>query len=349
MKTATTIQHRNRRTVGPFTCKNPHCQRLFMGFPSNPNNYCSRRCNKRKYPASEKGCETCGTLFWSGAQNRKRYCSVKCVPKKPEQPCLRCGKTRPRSTTKFCSKRCENLWKIEHPKERFLKHVKATNNCWMWQGARNEFGHGQSYLNGRLQGAHRVSYQLFKDDIPRTFQVLHSCDVPECVNPDHLRLGSQKENIADCKIRGREHKGYGENGGQAKLLFEQVKSIRQMLISGITGVALAEKFGVGTSTVYSIKNGRTWRRYSGSENRKGLGLKQWQAILAFYGYRCGQCRETKPLVRDHFIPVSHGGTRNWLNIWPLCKPCNMTKGNKRLDIEKPPHVVAWKKGEFVIK
>jgi len=75
--------------------------------------------------------------------------------------------------------------------EIFLSHVhpKGEDECWIWEGGtRGQYGAG--WLNGRTQGAHCVSYQLFVGSIPDGIEVMHKCDVPLCVNPNHLKLGT---------------------------------------------------------------------------------------------------------------------------------------------------------------
>ncbi len=86
--------------------------------------------------------------------------------------------------------------------------------CWKWCGARTSprtpsptvKPYGQFWHEGKTQSAHRVSYKLFKGDIPRGLQVMHTCVNPLCVNPDHLRLGYADENIADKIRKGRHYK-----------------------------------------------------------------------------------------------------------------------------------------------
>lgn len=92
--------------------------------------------------------------------------------------------------------------------ERFWKYVDkdADGDCWLWTGARStgprRKWHGVFHDNGQVL-AHRFSYELHEEDIPEGMQVNHHCDVPHCVNPEHLYVGTQEENIHDAIERGR--------------------------------------------------------------------------------------------------------------------------------------------------
>lgn len=81
--------------------------------------------------------------------------------------------------------------------------MEKTDDCWIWKGGINFWGYGQMNFNGRNTGAYRVSWILHNDEIPGKLFVLHKCDNPLCVNPDHLFLGTQKDNIQDCIKKGR--------------------------------------------------------------------------------------------------------------------------------------------------
>jgi hypothetical protein len=78
-----------------------------------------------------------------------------------------------------------------------------TSSCLLWTGARHERGYGRVRFDGRIQSAHRVSWALaHKEAVPDHLHVLHRCDMPACVNPDHLYLGTQRQNMADRVSRG---------------------------------------------------------------------------------------------------------------------------------------------------
>ncbi len=86
---------------------------------------------------------------------------------------------------------------------KFLSHVKKKNGCWKWLSTKNCFGYGRLFSDNKEYKAHRVSWELKFGPIPNGLFVLHKCDNPECTNPDHLFLGTQRENMNDCLNKGR--------------------------------------------------------------------------------------------------------------------------------------------------
>jgi hypothetical protein len=138
---------------------------------------------------------------------------------------------------------------------RFMGKVSPCPNtgCWFWDGASaGEYGY---IRDERKRGvtAHRASYRLFCGEIPGGRQVLHSCDVPACVNPDHLFVGTQRDNIHDMKAKGRHPKGMAH--GKSVLSPDLVLLIRQ---SPLSHAALGRELGVGKSTIFNVRSGRTW-------------------------------------------------------------------------------------------
>lgn len=93
------------------------------------------------------------------------------------------------------------------PKERFLnKIIISKNGCWEWIARKNKGGYGTFQLNKKPILAHRFSYLIFKGEFFNGLLVCHKCDNPKCVNPEHLWLGTQKENMLDCYKKGRRNK-----------------------------------------------------------------------------------------------------------------------------------------------
>lgn len=145
---------------------------------------------------------------------------------------------------------------------RFLKrvNVKGKDDCWEWTGSRNnKEWHGQ-WRNkaGEIELTHRASWRLFKSKIPGGMFVLHKCDNPVCVNPNHLFLGTQSDNCRDMWSKGRANPKQlqGEKHGMSKLTAEAVREIRD---SSISGVELARKFGITPTTVCDVRKRRIWK------------------------------------------------------------------------------------------
>lgn len=154
----------------------------------------------------------------------------------------------------------------------FWSKVEKTDNCWTWKGRRNTArgGYGMFDVRRVTVRAHRFAYELVNGPIPAGFEVCHRCDDPRCVRPDHLFLGTRKENAADCQSKGRTSRGEGRY--DAKLSDDTVREIRQLYATvprqrngrpygrGPLSVrGLAQRFGVTPSAIHLAVRGRTWR------------------------------------------------------------------------------------------
>jgi hypothetical protein len=148
--------------------------------------------------------------------------------------------------------------------ERFWKFVDRTSTpdgCWPWIGYRDKDGYGHIQRNGHAERAHRVALELAGWIIPcEWLQILHSCDNPACVRPDHLRIGTPHDDVADKVSKDRQARG--ERHGRAKLNPVKVQEILVLYQRGVRGrgcEALAQQFGVSPKTVWRILSGRSWR------------------------------------------------------------------------------------------
>jgi hypothetical protein len=142
--------------------------------------------------------------------------------------------------------------------ERFMEKVQPEPNsgCWLWDGLVNRDGYGRFFLKGKPVGAHRASLLLRGAEIPDGMCVLHKCDVPACVNPDHLWIGTHADNVADRVAKGRSGAGPGHH--PSKLDAAAVRSIRSLRAAGIAVRAIANMFEVVPGTVYAVLSGKTW-------------------------------------------------------------------------------------------
>ena len=136
--------------------------------------------------------------------------------------------------------------------------IHPRTRCWMWTAAVNNHGYGLIKRRRQKDGryAHRVAYKLFKGDIPDGLFVLHKCDTPRCVNPEHLSLGTQSDNIKDCASKGRLVDNSGERHGMAKLDPEKVSQIRA---SDAKNGDLAKQYNVSETTIRFIRQRKLWK------------------------------------------------------------------------------------------
>ena len=150
-------------------------------------------------------------------------------------------------------------------KIRFFNKIKKTTSCWIWIAYRNPAGYGVIGKKGQTGNilAHRLSYIIHNGKIPKKYCVCHSCDNPFCVNPKHLFLGKQQDNMNDMVKKGRYKKRNipkGEDAFHAKLTWKKVSEIRRRYIRGVFGVPrLAKIYSVNNKTMFSIIHNRTWK------------------------------------------------------------------------------------------
>lgn len=128
------------------------------------------------------------------------------------------------------------------------------SGCWLWIGNINPNGYGKVWIKPRHHGAHRVMWEQHNGKIPNGLWVLHRCDTPLCVNPNHLFLGTFADNLADRMCKSRTAKG--ERAGKSKLTQAQVLQIKTE--AGLHR-EIAARYGINENQVSRIKGEKTWR------------------------------------------------------------------------------------------
>lgn len=146
---------------------------------------------------------------------------------------------------------------IESAKSRFQKYASPEPNtgCWLWSGGSNNGRYGHLRIGSKFVSAHRYSWLIHRGEIGRGQVICHHCDVPMCVNPDHLFVGTQADNVADMTAKGRRASFSGSANGRAKLTKEQAASIRS---DDRVNRVIARDYGVSFSLIWHIKKGRIW-------------------------------------------------------------------------------------------
>lgn len=144
------------------------------------------------------------------------------------------------------------------PEWRFFSKVAyGMSDCWYWVGCRHKLGYG--IIGGKK--AHRVSWEMHKGPIPAGLMVCHTCDVRCCVNPGHLFLGTQTDNMRDMWAKGRQGPRpdiAGEANPASKLTVSVVAQMKTLRSTGMSYREIAERFGVATMTALRAIKGESW-------------------------------------------------------------------------------------------
>lgn len=146
-----------------------------------------------------------------------------------------------------------------------LKRYKVMpNGCWEWQGALNSTGYGTVGVGSKRKGTnrtwltHRLAYEIFVGPIPPGMNILHRCDNPSCLRPDHLFPGTDADNVADMMAKRRHNTIRGSKIGTSILDEKIVRKIKRLLGYRNDGI-LARQFKISDSTVSDIRHGRSWK------------------------------------------------------------------------------------------
>ena len=155
--------------------------------------------------------------------------------------------------------------------ERFWEKVDKSNECWLWKASCDSYGYGHISVEKMMVKSHRLSWELTHGPIPCGLYVLHKCDNPKCVNPEHLFLGTALDNARDRDKKGRgacgkrngrftspETTPRGESHHKAKLSESDIVEIRKLLVDGVSHRKLGVMFGVTHATIGAIHRRKTW-------------------------------------------------------------------------------------------
>lgn len=133
--------------------------------------------------------------------------------------------------------------------------------CFLWFGIqRNACGYGGFRFRNKMHLSHRLAWEWANGQSASGMVVRHTCDTPECVNPDHLAVGSIADNMRDRAVRNRTARG--EHVGTSKLTERAVREIRTLLAAGASHRVVAGRYGVDKRVVFDIKHRRLWRHVS---------------------------------------------------------------------------------------
>lgn len=148
---------------------------------------------------------------------------------------------------------------MRDPMAFWRKAVEDEHGCWIWAGCINSDGYGSICRKGQRKKAHRHAWELARGPIPDGLWVLHRCDVPACVNPDHLYLGTVVENLRDAIERGRLVPAHGLKHGMSKLNDVAVRVIRWCSEHGYSRAELARAYRISNTVVSAIARGKAWK------------------------------------------------------------------------------------------
>lgn len=223
-----------------------------------------RWCNVEKdiseFPELKRNqCRNC----WNAGRRERASKKVLLIP------CPFCKNPfKKRTRSKWCSIKCH-----------LLDRIQKKEDCWEWMGSLTKVGYGKIQVKNKNYTTHRLSYEIFKGQIPDGNMICHSCDNKKCINPEHLWVGSAKDNMHDMIQKGRKvaKTGWkhteetkqkfklrphsdrrGEKHHLSKLTSEDVLNIRKMIESGEKIIDIARKYNVDQSAISNIKRKRNW-------------------------------------------------------------------------------------------
>lgn len=208
------------------------CQKTFEVYNSRPPaTYCSIACKKADYKS------------WHAISNKTYILTKKEVTKKIRFKWINATEDE----------------KIIRLRKIFERSVIKRDGCWDWNKKEHHSGYCYMNYDGKNIGIHRISWMLYNGMIPNDMSVLHKCDNRKCSNPQHLFLGTNKDNIIDMDKKGRRNPVKGEAHVNSKLTIEKVKKIKELLNLGVPISRISKDYSMSATAISAIKAGRTWK------------------------------------------------------------------------------------------
>jgi HNH endonuclease len=158
---------------------------------------------------------------------------------------------------RFCSRQCRSSVSLSQMLK-MIGYDLSPSGCWFLRCFITKYGYGRVGHEGKYRQAHRASWEVHRGPIPDGMDVLHECDVRPCINPDHLFLGTDIDNIADMDAKGRRYVLRGEENGYSVLTEAQVVEIRSRPRYHGSGTEMAVEFGVSPSLISLVRLGKVW-------------------------------------------------------------------------------------------
>lgn len=203
----------------------------------------------------ESICLTCNKVFYKKSLKAKgKYCNPLCIRYSGPIESLRKYKGRG-----FWQTATEEEKRLKIKSE-FHRLVIKKDGCWGWKTVPLNSGYGVIRIgDAKVIIGHRASWMIHNGSIPHGLFVCHRCDNPICTNPEHLFLGTPKENTKDCIDKKRRNAPFGLNHHNAKLSEEQVIEIKKLITLKISQSKIANRFKVSPSAIQNIADGKTWK------------------------------------------------------------------------------------------
>lgn len=239
-----------------------------------PPTHCG--CQNRK-PVI-RPCKMCGAAFEVKKSDPKVYCTLACYrasrPQRLQAECKLCGRpfsyqpSESQKTTagrrQYCGRSCSREAKkqTEPLAVRFWRHVEKTDGCWVWNGGSSGSGYGAILRDDKTIGrAHRIAWELTRGPIPSKLFVCHHCDNPACVRPDHLFLGTAKDNAQDRENKGRGHIGsVWPATADGKLNAGIVWALRLIGRHKLATLGeMSKRFRLSRGAIQRAVSGKTWK------------------------------------------------------------------------------------------